>query len=467
MLTFDSNLSIKNFLSSIDYFVLIVIFVLHALVVLYSRIKPRNTRLLIETKMALPVFVSSLTVAWYGKFFYVTQTAFDNGLYNFYTQGIFWYIAYMLFAFYLIKKIRRYNAVSLTDLISKIYGDKSTNIVVTLVIIKALPVTYLLGLVMVIHMFMNISIWTIALLILAWLIVKSMNYDIRGEAYSNVIHFTCVISSVGIVLMFAVIKLGGFNFLYANLPITYFQPRGVHSIINMLSWLVLAVSTTFISPIFYQYCLAAKSDRTAKTGIIICTAFWILIDICTTAGAMYAKVIFSDAKPLLAYGMLVSNILPNGVRGLFVAGIMGTIIPSISACLSIIMQAIYYDLITIKHHSKINTLGIIVSIILIITVLFNDLFESILSVKNCFAGLLFIPVMIGLYAPRLITGGSIFFSVIISGMAMGIWYLFRMQEIIKADLVVVGSITSIIVFICNYYLVNTNELFSGVLRKLK
>lgn len=465
MLTLDSNFAVKNFLSALDYTVLVVIIALHALVILYSQRKQhQNTHkhLAIGQKFTLTLFVTSLTVAWYGKFFYVTQTAFENGLYNFYTQGIFWYVAYALFAFYLIRRIRVYNAVSLTALIRKMYGDKSTNIAAVLVVIKAMPITYLLSLMLVLHMFMNISMWTIALLVLSWLIFSTINDDTRTDMYSNVIHFICVLAAVGSVLIFAAIKWGGLSFLYANLPASYFQPHGTHSSIDMLAWFGLAISTTFISPIFYQYCLAADSERTAKVGVIICIVFWILIDICTTSGAMYAKAIFPNAEPLSAYGMLVSSILPDGLRGLFVAGIIGTMTPTISTCISIIKATIHDELLGITHQSKSNIFGVILSVTLLLMVLFNNAFDSILIVKNCFAGFLFIPIVIGFYAPGIITSGVLFLSIITSGMAMGIWYISDMQSILKIDLIAIGCAASFLVFAYSYYRANTNKLCNNI-----
>jgi len=44
------------------------------------------------------LFVGTLVATWYGGIFGVTFIAFEKGLYNFLTQGVFWYIAYLIFA---------------------------------------------------------------------------------------------------------------------------------------------------------------------------------------------------------------------------------------------------------------------------------------------------------------------------------------------------------------------------------
>ena len=47
-------------------------------------------------KLTLPLFIATLVATWYGGIFGVAQIAFENGIYNFVTQGFFWYISRVL-----------------------------------------------------------------------------------------------------------------------------------------------------------------------------------------------------------------------------------------------------------------------------------------------------------------------------------------------------------------------------------
>ena len=60
--------------------------------------------LLMGRKMTLPFFVATLVATWYGGIFGVTALTFEKGIYNFLTQGVFWYFSYLIFAFFLVKK---------------------------------------------------------------------------------------------------------------------------------------------------------------------------------------------------------------------------------------------------------------------------------------------------------------------------------------------------------------------------
>lgn len=473
MSTFASNVLVKNVLSHLDWLVIAVILLLHASAILYSQKNKSGSMaecLVMSRRLALPIFVPSLVVAWYGKIFTVSQIAFDNGIYNFYTQGAFWYIAYMFFAFYLVKKVRAYNAVTLPDLISKMYGDKSTSFAAILLFIKVLPITYLISLSMALQLFMNISFLTATCIIIFGLALSVMVSTMRSLVYSNVIHFICMFLSIALVLIFSIAKLGGVNFLQSNLPATYFHPRGVHNIANMLSWFVLAFSTTIISPVFYQHCLAAKNDRTATIGILLATVFWILIDLCTTGGAMYAKAILPDADSVYAYCIYSMQLLPNGLKGLFVAGIIGTIIPSITVYLSIARDTLYHDVLTVKKYNANSLIMIAVMCIIIsmsgYSIFFNENVPQIwIILKSYFTGCLLVPVLIG-YFTKIMERRFFFVSALTSCFAMTAWQVCNIQNVIKIELMLIGCISSMIVFIAKYYQNVWNKQYSYSINKV-
>src|SRR5688572_23588800 len=81
--------------------------------------------LLMGRQLTLPLFVATLVATWYGGIFGVTRIAFESGIYNFVTQGLFWYGTYLVFAFFLVGRVRAFKAVTLPELVGKMYGPKS------------------------------------------------------------------------------------------------------------------------------------------------------------------------------------------------------------------------------------------------------------------------------------------------------------------------------------------------------
>ena len=66
--------------------------------------------LLAGRKLTLPFFVATLVATWYGGIFGVTEIAYSKGIYNFITQGVFWYFTYIIFAFFSQKKFVKLRA---------------------------------------------------------------------------------------------------------------------------------------------------------------------------------------------------------------------------------------------------------------------------------------------------------------------------------------------------------------------
>ena len=122
-------------LSFFDYFIFILILVVTFAFVLYGNLKGQELNqsesdkvldmLLMGRKLTLPMFTATLVATWYGGIYGVAELAFKNGIYNFITQGFFWYLTYLIFAFFLVDKIAPYKAITLPDLVGKIFGLKS------------------------------------------------------------------------------------------------------------------------------------------------------------------------------------------------------------------------------------------------------------------------------------------------------------------------------------------------------
>ena len=133
---FSSRINLAEILFPLDYFVFLAILALTLVIIFWSYFRQRKIEkkdsfldyMLMGRSLTLPLFTATLVATWYGGVFGVTEIAFESGLYNFLTQGIFWYITYLLFAFFLVKRIKAYEAVTLPELAGKMFGPKARSI---------------------------------------------------------------------------------------------------------------------------------------------------------------------------------------------------------------------------------------------------------------------------------------------------------------------------------------------------
>lgn len=415
--------------------------------------------LLMGRQLTLPLFISTLASTWYGNIFGVTQIAFEQGIYNLVTQGIFWYITYIIFAFYLVKKIRSYDAASLPELVTKIYGSKSGKLTAILMFFKTLPITYAMSIGLLLQCFLPLTLLQATSVGVSFIVLYAVSGGLRTIVYSDVALFIIMCLGVCLVLIFSIQTFGGIGFLQKNLPSSYFSPCGTKTLPTTMVWFLIACTTTFISPSFYQRCMAAASNRIATQGILISTLIWFMFDICTTFGAMYAKAVIPETESLYAYITYGIQLLPVGFRGLLLASISAAIIAALDSFLFIASSILIYDFPIIKFNNiKLrHTVSILITALLtiLISIFFEGRVESAwLICKSYFSACLLLPILFGYFTPVFANDKLFVNNCIISCLSITIWRVYLMQYNPSLDGFYIGCFTTCIVF-ASYYLANS------------
>ena len=340
------------------FFILIVTFIF----VLYgNRLKKNRSEssdkeslielLLMGRRLTLPLFIGTLVATWYGGIFGVTQIAFEKGLYNFVTQGLFWYIAYLIFAFFIVDKVSSFKALTLPDLISKLFGPKGGKLSGLFNFFNVLPIAYVMSLGLFLQVLFGGELLLMMCLGVFIVLLYSLWGGMRAVVFSDFIQFFVMCTGVFLILIFSIFKFGGINFLQEKLPGSYFTVTGGESWATTLVWGFIALST-LVDPNFYQRCFAAESKKVAKSGILISTMVWFCFDFCTTLGAMYARAVMPEADSGQAYVLYAMSILPDGLRGFVLAGILATILSTLDSYLFLAGTTVSFDLLPERFRQK-------------------------------------------------------------------------------------------------------------------
>jgi len=215
-----------------------------------------------------------------------------------------------------------------------------------------------------------------------------------------------------------------------------------------LVWGLIALST-LVDPNFYQRCFAAKTPETARKGILISTVIWCCFDICTTFGAMYARATIPEADSAQAYLIYSIQLLPPGLRGLFLAGLLATILSTLDSYLFLAGTTLAYDLAPQKWRGRpwVHHLGVI--LVGIIALAMAGLFEGNIKdvwkiLGSYFAACLLFPVVAGHLFPNKISDKSFVTSAILAAMTVTAWHVLPLSaplslvEPLYAGLVVSG-----------------------------
>jgi len=286
--------------------------------------------LLAGRRLTLPLFVGSLVGTWYGGILGVGEIAFSAGLVNWLTQGLFWYLAYAIFALFLARRLRESLAVTLPEQLDRFYGRGAYTIGAILNFLNTVPVAYVLSLGLLLQLFFGLSLGAGVLIGAAIVCLYSLRGGFRSDVYTDMLQLVVMCLGVAILIPYAVFGLGGADYLRAQLPARHLDLTGGWDAQELAVWFLIAM-TTLVDPHFYQRCYAARSPRVAQLGIFLAIGFWCLFDVCTTFGAIYARAALPDAPAIWGYPLLADQILPSGARGLFFAGVLATVMSTVDS----------------------------------------------------------------------------------------------------------------------------------------
>ncbi len=423
------SLSIAELLSAWDWIAFFAVLLLTFAVVLWGHTAQASSSLvqyiLMGRQLTLPLFVATLVATWYGGIFGVTQIAFDSGIYNFLIQGLFWYAAYFLFAFFVLRRIDTTSVMTLPELLGRTIGPKAGVVAGLFNLANVLPVSYVISLGLLVNTLFGIPFVPAMILGTAFVLAYSSLSGFRAVVFSDLVQFGVMVSAVALVLVLSVSTFGGWSFLKANLPETHFRLWGGVPLGSTLVWGFIALST-LVDPSFYQRCFAAQSKTVARKGILISIGIWVGFDICTTGGALYARAVLPDAPSNQAYLLYGLQLLPEGLRGFFLAGIAATILSTLDSRLFLGSNTLAYDLFPRWFGSRIFRHRLGIAAVATVAIVLGSAFEGNIravwrTLGSYSAACLLFPVLITYLLPGRLSDRQ-FTAATLSGAAAITWH---------------------------------------------
>ena len=100
--------------------------------------------LLASRSLTLPVFVATLVSTWYGGILGVGEYSYQYGISNWVVFGVPYYFFALVFAFFLAKKARATNLVTIPDKLFEAYDAKTSLLGALLTFVLVSPAPYVL-----------------------------------------------------------------------------------------------------------------------------------------------------------------------------------------------------------------------------------------------------------------------------------------------------------------------------------
>lgn len=358
-------------------FILIYLFFLLFIAIRLWQNKRENVEdyLLAGRQLTLPSFIATMVSTWYGGILGVGEFTYLYGISNWLVFGVPYYLAAFIFAMFLAKRSRRSQIYTIPHQLDISYGKAPSILGAFFVFIMTAPAAYILMLAILINfilgwpLFIGLITGTLFSLCYVW------NGGFRSVIRTDIVQFMLMFGAFLLLLPFCLFKFGGFSYLQQNLPASFFVWHGGQGAQYIFVWYFIALAT-LVDSSFYQRCFAAKTETVAKHGILYSILFWIFFDFLTTATGLYARAALPHlANPVASYVELSSLVLPIGLQGLFLVGLLATIMSTIDSYSFVSAMSIGRDIIwrlrdgkNENSISKYTQLGLLLSAIVSITI---------------------------------------------------------------------------------------------------
>ncbi len=411
-------------LTTIDYAIILGYFVILFTIGYFvkRKIKGLDDYFLAGRRLTLPIFVATLVSTWYGGLLGVGELSFTFGFVNWITQGFFWYIVYLFFAFFLANRIRKSNLYTLPDQLERFYDKKSRFLGAIFNFIMVTPAPYVLSLGLIFNLIFGWEIWISILIVVIFMIFYTMRGGFVGVIYTDLIQFILMMVGVAMIIPLAVQTYGGFDFLTSALssqgPVLgyidttkHLTLTGGQSTLWILVWGMIAF-WTLADPGFYQRCYATKDDKMPKKGVLIAIIFWLLFDICTTFTGIYAVAatqagLLQVESATTAYLSIAGALLPPVLLGLFLTGLIATIMSTADSFTFLGAMNISHDLYknifrkkaTDKQVIFMTKIGILISlgVSVVLALFFDSIVDMWYYIGTIGISALIVPIVFGFF----------------------------------------------------------------------
>lgn len=391
--------------------------------------------------------------------FGISEKAFSGNIS--YTYGLILTIPVdILIAIYLVPKIiKHYGAESIGDIMSIYYGKAGrfiaglTTILVSIGFVAAqISVSgyifqYLLKINYVEGVILSYGI----------VIIYTTLGGIQSIIFTNLIQFFAMIIAIPIIAICGLHEIGFLKF-FQQLPpqkVYLFHNNSfdhdllINTITAMLGFYVMN-----LYPHFIQRTLINKNPKATSKAIYIKSAIYALFLICVTINGLIAYHLFPNQSSTLALPYLIGQVVPPGLQGIVIIGMLAAVMSTADSDLNITTIALVKDLLNpllkIQNQGRLLVIArianvLIGSIAIIMALKFHNVIDLVVFITGFWGPIILIPLIFALCG---ITVSTI--MMIISGSVGSatflIWENFISRQFYGVRGVFVGTMASLTIF---------------------
>lgn len=279
--------------------------------------------------LSLPFLVASLVATWYGAVLGSGEFVMRYGIAFLLCFGLPYYIIAALYAVILTRRIRASQTISIPDHFGSVYGDGARRVAAIVMLAVTIPASYQLMIGVMVRDIVGLP--TIVSIATGTVISLSLIYrgGLQSDVYANVVQFILMYAGMILLALYAMNTFGSPIPMWKALPQQTTSVPGPIGWQGIVGWLLIALQT-FVDPNFFVRTVAARETSTARKSILISIACWMVFDALQLFCGLYIVAFRPDTPLASSYLGFALDILPMGVKGLFVASLASAVISTLN-----------------------------------------------------------------------------------------------------------------------------------------
>ena len=296
----------------------------------------------------------------------------------------------------------------------------------------------------------------------------------RAVILTDLIQFCVLAIGLPAALIFGIIKLGGFSAIREAVPASHFSvPADTMTIVAFLSlFLTFLLGETLVPPYVQRLLIGKDAGHTAR-GTMLSGIFSVPFFVITGAIGLVALTLDPKLDPNLAMPFVIRTMLPVGIRGVVIAGVISIVMSSAdsflngaaTACINDIVKPLREKPLSERHELLLAKLtNCFVGVLAVIfAIKISSILDILIYAYNFWAPVILVPLAAVFLGVRVTRAG--FFSGTIAGAAgVLIW-----NGLLKSPMGISGLVIGVFCNLIAFTLANKiyakdddNEDFGGV-----
>jgi solute:Na+ symporter, SSS family len=264
----------------------------------------------------------------------------------------------ILVAKYIAPRMDSYkSAITVGDIMGQHYGKASKIVtgIFSVMVCAGILGAQVGGIGYIFHVFLGLEQIYGILIGCGIVIIYSTVGGMRSVVFTDVIQFVVLSIGIPLTLIIGLNKVGGFSAIQAAAPVSHFSFLGGYkTILTFVSlFLTFLLGETLVPPYVQRLFLAKDTSHTRK-GTLWSGLFSIPFFAVTGGIGLVALTLKSDLDPNLSMPFVIKEVLPVGLRGIVIAGVISIVMSSADSFLNAASVSFINDVVTPLKKVKIN-----------------------------------------------------------------------------------------------------------------